>query len=103
MQGSIRSALIKVHWRRFSIVALLEVGCSFGLLLNPFVLQQLLLELEHGARTGTATAEDLSACFPCFDDLGPSMQSLRSRKPSHFLADQHSCFGSASGRVHKCI
>ncbi|KAK9867452.1 hypothetical protein WJX84_001002 [Apatococcus fuscideae] len=53
-QGSIRSALIKVHWRRFSIVALLEVGCSFGLLLNPFVLQQLLLELEHGARTGVA-------------------------------------------------
>ncbi len=52
LQGNIRKALISVHWRRFSLVALLEVGCCFGLLLNPYVLQQLLLELQQGARTG---------------------------------------------------
>ena len=52
MQGSIASALIKVHWQRFCFVTLLELGSSLSMLLNPFLLQQLLLELEQGARTG---------------------------------------------------
>ncbi|KAK9817530.1 hypothetical protein WJX74_009211 [Apatococcus lobatus] len=51
-QGSVWRALVSVHWRRFAWAALLEAACCAGLLLNPFILQQLLLEIEHGARTG---------------------------------------------------
>lgn len=52
VQGNVRNALVSVHWRRFAWAALLEAACCTALLLNPFILQQLLLEIEQGARTG---------------------------------------------------
>ncbi len=52
VQGSLLKAMLRVHWRRLGKVGVLEIGSCCFMLLSPYLLQQLLLELQHGTRTG---------------------------------------------------